>query len=39
MKNGGRLLAECLVAQGVERLFCVPGESYLRFWMRLPTPT
>ena len=29
MKNGGRLLAECLVAQGVERLFCVPGESYL----------
>ena len=29
MKTGGRLLAECLEAQGVERVFCVPGESYL----------
>ena len=29
MKTGGLLLAECLEAQGVERIFCVPGESYL----------
>ncbi|SET20791.1 thiamine pyrophosphate-dependent enzyme [Oceanicella actignis] len=27
--TGGRLLVECLRAQGVERVFCVPGESYL----------
>ncbi|MFZ1814930.1 MAG: thiamine pyrophosphate-dependent enzyme [Rhizobiaceae bacterium] len=27
--NGGMLLAQCLEAQGVERVFCVPGESYL----------
>lgn len=27
--NGGTLLARCLEAQGVDRVFCVPGESYL----------
>jgi acetolactate synthase-1/2/3 large subunit len=27
--NGGTLLARCLAAQGVDRVFCVPGESYL----------
>ena len=27
--HGGALLAECLAAQGVDRAFCVPGESYL----------
>ncbi|HET7412714.1 MAG TPA: thiamine pyrophosphate-binding protein, partial [Pararhizobium sp.] len=29
VKTGGRLLVDCLEAQGVERVFCVPGESYL----------
>ncbi|GIL02658.1 MAG: thiamine pyrophosphate protein [Alphaproteobacteria bacterium] len=29
MMTGGELLAACLVAQGVDRAFCVPGESYL----------
>ncbi|GJL82496.1 MAG: thiamine pyrophosphate protein [marine bacterium B5-7] len=29
MTTGGRILVECLEIQGVERLFCVPGESYL----------
>lgn len=29
MKTGGELLIECLEAQGVDRVFCVPGESYL----------
>jgi acetolactate synthase-1/2/3 large subunit len=28
-RSGGRLLADQLVAQGVELAFCVPGESYL----------
>ncbi|MDE0589992.1 thiamine pyrophosphate-binding protein [Halocynthiibacter sp. C4] len=28
-KHGGALLADCLVAQGVERVFSVPGESFL----------
>jgi acetolactate synthase-1/2/3 large subunit len=28
-RNGGRLLVECLRVQGVDRAFCVPGESYL----------
>ena len=28
-RTGGRLLVDCLEAQGVERAFCVPGESYL----------
>ncbi|WP_118133144.1 thiamine pyrophosphate-binding protein [Oceanicella sp. SM1341] len=29
MKTGGRLIVEGLEAQGVDRVFCVPGESYL----------
>jgi len=29
MKSGGHLIVECLKAQGVDRVFCVPGESYL----------
>ena len=29
MKPAGHLLVECLKQQGVERVFCVPGESYL----------
>lgn len=29
MKSGGHLIVDCLAAQGVERVFCVPGESYL----------
>ena len=29
MKHGGRLLIEALESQGVERVFCIPGESYL----------
>jgi acetolactate synthase-1/2/3 large subunit len=28
-RSGGRLLVDQLIAQGVERLTCVPGESYL----------
>src|SRR5689334_10272625 len=28
-RNGGRVLVDQLVAQGVDRLTCVPGESYL----------
>ncbi|WP_298437837.1 thiamine pyrophosphate-binding protein [uncultured Jannaschia sp.] len=28
-RHGGALLTECLVAQGVERVFCIPGESFL----------
>lgn len=28
-KHGGQVLVECLRAQGVARVFCVPGESYL----------
>ncbi len=28
-QTGGELLVECLVEQGVKRVFCVPGESYL----------
>lgn len=27
--SGGHLVVACLKAQGVERVFCVPGESYL----------
>ncbi len=27
--SGGHLIVQCLKAQGVERVFCVPGESYL----------
>ncbi|MEM7270845.1 MAG: thiamine pyrophosphate-binding protein, partial [Pseudomonadota bacterium] len=29
MKTGGQILIDCLEAQGVDRIFCVPGESYL----------
>ena len=29
MKTGGQLIVEVLEANGVERVFCVPGESYL----------
>jgi acetolactate synthase I/II/III large subunit len=29
MKTGGQHVVEALVANGVDRLFCVPGESYL----------
>lgn len=29
LRSGGRLVAEALRAQGVDRIFCVPGESYL----------
>ena len=28
-RNGGQILVDGLVAQGVEHVFCVPGESYL----------
>jgi acetolactate synthase-1/2/3 large subunit len=28
-RHGGALLAECLAAQGVERVFSIPGESFL----------
>jgi len=27
--NGGRLLVDCLIAQGADRIFTVPGESFL----------
>jgi acetolactate synthase-1/2/3 large subunit len=29
MPTGGELIVRCLEAQGVDRAFCVPGESYL----------
>ncbi len=29
MPTGGELIVGCLKAQGVDRVFCVPGESYL----------
>ena len=29
LRSGGRILIDQLVAQGVERAYCVPGESYL----------
>ena len=28
-RTGGQLIVDCLAAQGVEHVFCVPGESYL----------
>ncbi|PVB59669.1 thiamine pyrophosphate-binding protein [Labrenzia sp. 011] len=28
-RHGGALLTACLVAQGVKRVFCIPGESFL----------
>ncbi len=29
MPSGGHLIVQCLEAQGTDRVFCVPGESYL----------
>jgi acetolactate synthase-1/2/3 large subunit len=29
MRTGGQIIIDCLQAQGVDRIFCVPGESYL----------
>src|SRR5580692_9241922 len=29
LRSGGQILVDQLVAQGVERVYCVPGESYL----------
>ncbi len=29
MKTGGQLIVDALAAQGVDRVFCIPGESYL----------
>ncbi len=29
MRTGGQLIVEALEANGVERIFCVPGGSYL----------
>ncbi|WNJ99519.1 thiamine pyrophosphate-binding protein [Thalassospiraceae bacterium LMO-JJ14] len=29
MRTGGQMVVEALVANGVDRVFCVPGESYL----------
>ncbi len=29
MPAGGKLIVECLEAQETDRVFCVPGESYL----------
>ena len=29
MKTGGQLIVDCLEANGVERIYSVPGESYL----------
>ncbi|MEX0343747.1 MAG: thiamine pyrophosphate-binding protein [Rhizobiaceae bacterium] len=29
MKNGGQLIVDCLEANGTDRIYCVPGESYL----------
>jgi acetolactate synthase I/II/III large subunit len=29
MKTGAELVVDCLAANGVKRIFCVPGESYL----------
>ena len=28
-RHGGRILVDQLLIQGVERIFCIPGESYL----------
>ena len=28
-RHGGQLLVDCLAAQGVRRVFCIPGESFL----------
>ena len=29
MKTGGQLIVDALEANGTDRIFCVPGESYL----------
>ena len=29
LRSGGQILVDQLVVQGVERVYCVPGESYL----------
>ena len=29
MRHGGQILIDQLKIQGVERVFCIPGESYL----------
>lgn len=29
MKTGGQLIVDCLTANGTDRIYCVPGESYL----------
>ena len=29
MKTGGQLIVDALEANGVDRVYCVPGESYL----------
>ncbi|HJP36957.1 MAG TPA: thiamine pyrophosphate-binding protein, partial [Gammaproteobacteria bacterium] len=29
MRTGGQLVVEQFLAEGVDRVFCVPGESYL----------
>ena len=29
LKTGGEILVDCLKINGVEKVFCVPGESYL----------
>ncbi len=29
MRHGGRILADALAARGVDRVFSVPGESFL----------
>lgn len=29
LKTGGEILVECLMINGVDKVFCVPGESYL----------
>ncbi len=28
-RTGGKIVVDCLIANGVDRIFCVPGESYL----------
>ena len=28
-KTGGQILVECLIKHSTDRVFCVPGESYL----------
>lgn len=32
-RHGGQLLIDALEEQGVDRVFCVPGESFLAPWM------